>query len=198
MEIVRSMKRGSNFKFQISNSAAGFTLFELVVAIGLFSVLVISVVSLMLKIIEVQKRTISAQTILDNVRFGMELLTRELRAGFDYKLSASCGTLGQELTFITSAGERRIYFLNQNEKKIMKIAQPSSAPIDCAQALPFSSDEVAVNKLGFFVEGETYRASDGQPWVTITMNVSPKNTEAGPDESSINLQTTIVSRIRDF
>ncbi len=187
------------FQFSIFNfqkrKSAGFTLFEIIVAIGLFTVLVVAVITLMTKITDAQKKVTGVQAVQDNVRFSLELMTKEMRTGRSFAAYSSCG---QGISFITAQGQRRVYYLDSVAQQLLRMAGPQSMDITaCASAVPFTASEVTIDRVGFLLRGTAAGASDGQPTITVSLSVRSKNTKLQL-ESLMNLQTTVVSRLRDF
>lgn len=174
-------------------SRSGFTLLEMLVSIGIFSVLVVSAIDITLGISNAQLKTASLQAIQDNIRFGLELVTKEMRTGTNYRLSSFCAPAGSEISFITSAGEQRVYYLNAARKAIMRIR----GSVNCANSIQFTAEEVSVNTLTIRLRGQTAGPDDGQPTITLAIKISSSDPKFG-GETSINLQTTIVQRFRDL
>lgn len=177
----------------------GFTLLELIVSTGIFSFLVISAIGVTLGLSRAYLKVAGLQAIQDNIRFSMELITKEMRTGKEYELSASCAPSGAEIRFTTAFGERRVYFLDSASSAIMR-ARESITPADCtnpAKVTPFTSDEVRVEHLVFRLVGALAGPNDGQPTVTIAIQVRSRAPQYQL-ESSMNLQTTVVQRLRDL
>lgn len=178
----------------------GFTLFEMVVSIGLFSVLIITAAGVTLSVSNAQIKSQNIQANIDNIRFSLELITKEMRTGTAWALTSTCAPVGSEITFTTSLNETRVYFLNSATEVIMRSKVPISGA-DCANPLivkPFTADEVKVNRLNFsFTQGQLPGPNDGQPRATITMKVTSRNPKEQL-QSSMDLQTTIVQRLRDL
>ena len=88
----------SNFKFQISKqenvpegvlSQRGFTLIELIVAAGIFSVFIIVIVGLFGQFVFTQRRDVAEQDLLEDLRLSLETFNREARTAYgDTFLSA--------------------------------------------------------------------------------------------------------------
>lgn len=190
-------KRYLNFDFCFLNSEFknGFTLLEMIVSIGIFSVLVVTAIGITIGISNAQIKAANIQAIQDNMRFSLELITKEMRTGYAYALTghgAACGG-GSEVSFLTSLGEQRVYYLNTSTQTIMRI----TGSTNCANAKPFTADEVRVDQLTFQLRGHGAGPTDGQPMATIAMQIrsrSPKYVL----ESNMNLQTTIMQRLRDL
>lgn len=171
---------------------AGFTLLEMVISIGIFSVLVVASIGVTLGVSHAQIKAANIQATLDNIRFGLELVTKEMRTGNGYRLSSACNqNSGEEISFATSGAESRVYYLE--EGRLMRLRNSTV----CASAQPVMADEVAVERLRFAISGTTPGFSDGQPRVTVSMSVRSKSLR-DPLESQMDLQTTVVQRLRDL
>jgi prepilin-type N-terminal cleavage/methylation domain-containing protein len=183
---------------------AGFTLVELVVALGIFSILVVSVVGIMIQVGEAQVKASNIQAIQDNIRFSVELMTREMRTGGDYQLTNFCTAFGSgsEITFTnfnTSPPELRMYYLVDSDSDggpdmLMRLAKNS---IDCNDALPFTSEEVIIEQFRVTLHGEAPGSADGQPWASIVLYARSRSAKLKL-ESTMNLQTTVEQRFRDI
>lgn len=175
---------------------SGFTLLEMIVSVGIFSVLVISAIDITLGVSNAQLKTASLQAVQDNIRFSLELMTREIRTGNNYILSNLCVPAnGSEISFTTSALEQRIYYLDTVKKAIMRVkGNPTPG---CANATQFTAEEISVDTLNISLRGEIPGPEDGQPTVTLSLKVSSTDPKFGR-ETNMNLQTTVVQRIRDL
>lgn len=178
----------------------GFTLLEMVISIGIFSVIVVSAIGIMLQVSNVQSKANNLQTVLDNIRFSLELITKEMRTGNSYVLSTACGIAGEEINFKTSIGEDHTYFLDESAGMIMRATEPITGA-DCngntGKVLPFTSPDVLIQKLNFAARGNNIGPDDGQPWITIDMKVKSRSVKYELD-TSMDLQTSIVQRFRDI
>ncbi len=182
-----------------SSLRLGFTLLEMVISTGLFSVIVISAIGITLGVSSAQIKAGNIQVIQDNIRFSLGLITSEVRTGSGYQLTAKCAPAGSEISFTTSFGQPRTYFLDQNAKSIMRATQNITGA-DCANSAkvaPLTSEEVAVDRFLLTLRGEAPGAGDGQPRATITLNVRSKSAKY-VFESSMSIQTTVVQRLRDL
>ena len=68
-------------------NAKGFTLIELIVAVGLFAVIMVLSAGAYYVIIGADRNAQSVSTGIDDVSFALEAMTRDIRTGYDY-----CGT----------------------------------------------------------------------------------------------------------
>ena len=173
----------------------GFTLIEMAVATGIFSVLVISAISIMISVTKAQVKIQRVQTAIDNVRFSMELITKEMRVGTGYEYYSDCDPSGPAqsgIRFTTSTGGKRIYYLDSINDRIMR-----SKTSLCADAVPFTAEDVRVDRFRILLRGIPGGSSDGQPWATFNMAVTVLDPK-GVSDFSMDLQTSVVQRIRDF
>jgi hypothetical protein len=122
----------------------------------------------------------------------VELVTKEMRTGLQYVLSNVCtGRRGEEISFVTAGEERRVYYLSGTA--LMRLAGTGG----CNSARPLLSDEVITERLRFTLGGVETGPADGQPWVMVALSVRSRN-ERKPLESRMDLQTTVVQRLRDL
>ena len=91
----------------------GFTLLELVTAIGLFSVVIIITASAFTRFVDTQRREIDEQAFQEDIRLAMGLFNREARGGFGDTYLAET-LVGPDGALGTEDDESSIFFLNQN------------------------------------------------------------------------------------
>lgn len=193
-------RRGFSFCVFPFELKRGFTLLEMIISVGIFSVLIVASIGVTLGISNAQAKAANIQAILDNIRFSLELVTKEMRTGSGYQLSAICAQRGSEISFTTSSGERRIYFLNPTTEVIMRAKEPliSADCTNIAKVKPFTAEEVAVERLNFSeLNGDIPGPLDGQPRITMTLKVRSRSPKYHL-QSSMDLQTTVVQRLRDL
>lgn len=69
------------------NNSKGFTLLEMIVAVGVFAVLASLSVGSLLMLMGAQKKAASLQSIQDNLRFALEAMSKDIRFGDQYYCS---------------------------------------------------------------------------------------------------------------
>jgi prepilin-type N-terminal cleavage/methylation domain-containing protein len=67
-----------------NSSQQGFTLIEMIVAIALFIVVATVAMGALLKIVDLNKKSQGMKSVITNMNFALESMTRELRVGTDY------------------------------------------------------------------------------------------------------------------
>ena len=195
----------------------GFSIMELIVAIGVFALVVVAAVAIIIDVFAAQSKAVALKDVMDNARFTLELLTREIvtAANITYASTPPPGCSQPGLLFTSrnqGVAQDRFYYWedtdgNAQPDAIMRVAMPGAGPqvtpyvstVDCSVVMPqqFTSNEIVVNHVVLSVVGSTPGPTDGQPRVTIGFSMYSRNTRFGAD-TSIRVQTTVVQRIRDL
>ncbi len=187
---------------------AGFTIIELIVAVGLFTFVVIYAIGITISVTRAERKSSDIQAVQDNIRFSLELMTKEMRTGSEFNLSTNCVAVsGQEITFrSTDSGltPYRTYYLSltafpQNGIiKRIKSADPLS--VGCGSAQDLTAGEVSVDALAFNLHNASVAQAtecDGQPTIVINMRLHSSEVLYGA-ATMMSLQTTVVQRLRDI
>ena len=163
----------------MNSNNKGFTIIEMVVAVGVFAVVITVSLAAFLNVSNIQKRAEALRVINNNLNFSLETMMREIRSGSNY----SVGTGGTSLNIKNASSTDITYRLNNNRIEKSVTAGPY---------LALTAPEVNITKLLFISRGEL--AGDGlQPRVTIVITGS-----AGEKNViKLNLQTTISQRKLD-
>lgn len=155
------------------NLNAGFTLIELIVALGLFAVVMTISVGAFLNISDIQKKSESLRNVSDNMSFTIEMMTRDIREGRDYICSPSpCSVFS-----FTDVDDKSVTYelveshIKRNDSRI-------------------TSKDVNVSSLIFTVKGTG--SNDGQPFVTIYVGGVTDSKEKL--KSRLNLQASVSQR----
>lgn len=173
----------------------GFTLIELIVAIGLFGVSSTIIAGMLLSMVSIQNRAIAIRSTMDNLGFALEIMSKDIRTGSAYP--ASCNPCS-EFSFtsaydVANAGGAflpdgtpdTVYYRNNSNRFEKKL--------NGGAYLPLTAPEVRIDRLRFYVTGAS-ATDDIQPMVTVVVSAS-----AGRNfDTKINLQTTISQRRIDY
>lgn len=154
----------------------GFTLIEIVVALAVFSMVIIAVTDIFLNGWGGVQRIAGQQNIQSAGRFFMESIAKEIRMS---TINTANGGPYATVNITNAKGETIDYTFNNSAKQISRAGST------------LSSDEIEVT-------GHFYVQKNGslQPRVTITMSLKNKTAKAA-QQSQIDLQTTISSRSYD-
>ena len=176
--------------------APGFTLLEMIVATGIFSVVVVASIGITLSVKSAQEKASNIQNIQDNVRFAVESMTKELRQGSNYQLPACGSVYGlkqcQKITFTSSRGTSVSYC--KPAGTILRLEGAGACETD---GLPLVAPSISISQFFLYVAGEAAGSGDGQPRVTLVLSGAATGAKTQL-QSSFNLQTTVTQRVRDL
>lgn len=149
---------------------AAFTLVEMIVAIGVFSVIMTIAVSALLSIVDADKKAENIKSVMNNLNFALENITRNARVGSNYhcgldadlSVPKDCANTGDSFfAFRASDGATLVYGL-QNGQIVKSVGS------DPLYFVPLSAPEVSVVRLSFYVDGSKQNDKQ-QPRVLITV-----------------------------
>ncbi|MCD6284112.1 prepilin-type N-terminal cleavage/methylation domain-containing protein [bacterium] len=158
----------------MSGNKKGLTLIELIIALAIFSIVVLLVSDIFLDVIKGQRRSIGIQNIEENLRYTLERMSREIRMS---EVKTGEGTFSSlDITAHKPTGDEDVSY------------KLSSDEITRNDISITSQNTVKITDLKFYVKKNSV-----QPRVTIVIKAESKD---GKQEqiSKIHLQTTVVSR----
>ncbi|MFA6524291.1 MAG: prepilin-type N-terminal cleavage/methylation domain-containing protein [Candidatus Paceibacterota bacterium] len=178
----------------------GFTIIETMIAVSLFLVIVMIGMGALLNANLVHRKSQDMRSIIDNLSFIMEEMSRNLRTGYNYhciddgfvtKVDLnSCTSDGKGISFKSSSGAQWVYaiFQDGNISSIKKSVDGG------ATFTTLTSSEVMIDtSSSFYVTGA--ELGDGkQPFVLIRLvgKITYKNID-----TPFSLQTSVSQRLID-
>lgn len=163
----------------------GYTLVELIVAIGLFAIVMTLATGAYLIMINVNRQTQGLATGIDNLSFVLSSMTTAMRTGSGYCSGGYCtdGSPGSSFSFIDQTGRYVRYGLVGSD-----IESCVSASAFCTPNTPLTATALTITSLTFLPKG-TAKGDGYQPYVTITISgtvsVGPGKTEPFSVESAV-------------
>ncbi len=180
---------------RFSKNSKGFTLIEMMTAVSLFLVVMTISAGAILGIFDANRKSQSAKTVMDNLNFAVETMSREIRFGTNYHCGSTgnsaapqnCASGDSAISFLSSEGVLTSYRLSGSsiEKSID----------DGNGYLTVTAPEISITSLAFYVVGATPAPDTLQPKVLIkiTGNAGTKvNTR-----TAFTLETLASQRIID-
>lgn len=164
---------------------AGFTLAELLIAIGVFAVIISIAIGGFVRAMRTQRQVVALVGVNGNASVLLEQIAREVRTGRDFNAGVSgCGQ--SQLAFTNTNDAVVVYGIGANHE--LERSENSGVPIS------LTGSDLSVERLSFCLMGNA--AGDGlPPRVTISMSVRGK--AAGIEGIVTTLQTTISARQLD-
>lgn len=199
----------------------GFSLIEVLVSLSIFTIVMTVSVGALMVLINANARAENTQSVMTNISYALDSMTREMRTGTDYYCGAytalptdagdittsncsSGGTAfsfnegGQSLTSNTPNNSRRIgYRLNNGalQRRLGNGDGDGNINENSEDWLDVTSPDITVTNLNFYSTGAT-RLDTESPTVTLYLKgYSGKNDGS---QGIFNIQTTVVQQLLDI
>lgn len=181
-----------NFQFSIFNkkSQSGFTLVEMLIAISLFIVVVTISLGALLTIFDANRQAQSSKTVMDNLNFAIDDMTRVVRFGSDYhscsdsNLSTPMDCPGGDDILAVNFKSNTVVFRLLNGV-IQKSENGGSTYFD------ITSPDTVIQHLQFYVFGAQSNLDELQPYVIAVIKGYVGNK---PTTSSVFTVQTVMSQ----
>lgn len=85
------------------NKNRGFTLLEMIISLAIFTIVALIAVGALLKVMDANRKAIALKTAINNINFGLESMSREMRMGNTYHCDKNITDSGD---FAASHGTR--------------------------------------------------------------------------------------------
>ena len=199
---IKMTKFFINKKQNLRRFQSGFTLVEMIVAVALFSVVMVMGMGALLNVLSANKQNQAIQTAVNNLSLAMEMMSREIRMGYNYHCGDCVGVscvdtsdcnYDDAIAFEAYNGDPnspsdQVIFKFENSRLKKSIDGGSSF-------LDLTAEDLVLEGSYFAVRGSDSTDSL-QPKVLIVINGEASATSKA--NSPFNLQTTISQRIIDF
>lgn len=204
--ITTEHRTGGNFPH---GSGKGFTLIEMMVAVSIFSIVMMVGVGALLSLIEANRRAQAINSVMNNLNAALESMTRSIRVGTAYYCQASATspspsiledpqncTDGKLLAFERSGGDTSdptdqvVYRLNGTQ---LERSLDSGATW-----VALTAPEVSIDSFSFYVVGSVSLSGAGD---TIQPRVLMRIIGSAPvpgGTTDFNVQASVAQRILDI
>jgi len=187
-------------KYELQNNK-GFTLVEMIVAVALFSVVMVVGMGALLNVLNANRQAQAIQTAVNNLNLAMEMISREIRTGHNYH----CGDSGSYdkpkdclfgddfLAFEPYDGDIN----DPNDQTVFKLedGRIKKSEYSGSGFSSLTSEELVLQFLNFIVVGSS-KVDNIQPKVLVVAKGYVGVKES--NRTFFNLQTTVSQRIIDF
>lgn len=176
------------------NLLRGFTLLEMVVSLGLFTVVIVIGLGALMSMSAAAQKTKSISIVMDNLNFALESMTRSLRTGISYHCGvggnigepADCPNGASQIAFRDSLGRTVVYRLQNGS--IERSTDGGSV------FLSVTAPEITIESMNFFVDGTT-PGDSRQPRALIVVQGTAGERER--EQSSFSIETMVTQRFFD-
>ncbi|MHB1118013.1 MAG: PulJ/GspJ family protein [Minisyncoccota bacterium] len=181
----------------------GFTLVEMIVSIGLFTVILFVATSAFLSVVDSDRKTRAIRVVMDNLSISLENIERHIRTGSAYYCGVAgsgvldCASGGSTLSFTEQDGTTRTTYAWDSETKAIFRTVSAGAPVR------ITSPEISIDNLKFIVMGSALGAGRGgtdtvQPYVIMAIDGSIGAALASPaSRANFKIQTMVTQRNYD-
>lgn len=190
-----------------STTNKGFSLIEMLVAVALFTSVMLIGVSALLSLMDANKKAQSLNSVMNNLNFALESMSRNMRVGTTYHCETGntvppdidqvkdCASGGKLVGFEASGGDsgdpndQFVYRVNGTQ---LEMSKSSGSP---GTFIAITAPEVIIDSFFFYVDG-TSPSDNFQPRIVMTIQGS-----AGVGDkvkTKFNLQTMVSQRVLDL
>lgn len=181
----------------------GFSLIEIIVAVGLFAVVMLIGLGALLALIDASRKARALESVMNNLNIALDGMVRNIRMGTNYHCGTGtqtatqdCDDGGVSLAFEPFNGspsdptDQWIYTYNSGTKRLYKSENTGGT------TFPVTAPEVTIEDMKFYVVGST-KGDDVQPKVVIVVKGTAGASKA-KTRTTFSIQATAVQRILDI
>jgi len=187
----------SIFNFQFKNHKNGFTLVEIIVALGIFVTTVTIALGSLVSLYSANNKSQALSSVINNLNYSIENMAKTIRFATAYHCGDPGGTLtaprscnsGDAFLAINTNGTLLIYRFNSSTSKLETSLDGGST------YKPLTSDEVTLEHSKFYVFN-TIVGDDNQPYVLLIIKgFAGKSPSA---QSTFVIETVVSQRELDI
>lgn len=182
--------------------SGGFSLVEMIVAVGLFAVVMLISMSALLALLDANRKARALESVINNLNIALDGMVRAVRMGSVYRCGAGDVTVPQNcevtgdssITFLKYGGDRldtehywEYAFVNN---RLYKTEGSSGTSI------PVTAPEIHIESMQFYVAGAT-PGDTLQPKVVVVIK-GTAGASSNKTKTSFSIQATAVQRVLDL
>lgn len=181
----------------------GFTLIELMVSVAIFSIVMVIALGALLSISAADRKAETLASVMNNLNFALESMTRNIRTGYDYHCGTStggdCASGGTYLKFTAQDGTTAVSYAYDTSATCGQTGTSGCIvrSINGGSNAVITAPEVVITSLTFYLRGSDLGSTgdNTQPNVVIALTGYVQVTPT--TKSQFTLQTSITQRLYD-
>jgi len=192
------------------NKKTGFTLVEMMVAIAVFSIVMVTAMSALLNVVDANNKARSIKTAINNISFALEGISKDMRVGTKYECSidganftsdGNCTAGGTMIRYRsirayqdTASGVRKFAYYKFENSQIKECLEKEVGDNCLSKTFyPITSSEVTLNKVKFYILGNGLdnNGLKQQPRMIMTISGIAGSTNKSKLQTTFDLQTGV-------
>ena len=175
---------------------SGFTLIELMVSVTIFSVVMVICMGAILTILNSNRKSQAMRSVMDNLNYTLDDMTRAIRFGYNYHCDATNGDPTVPRDCATAASSFAVKS-SDNHQLIFSLAGGRITETIDGSLYYLTSSDTTITKLSFLVSG-SYPFSTDQLQPRVIIVISGYAGSKPSVQSNFTLQTTLSQRRFDY
>lgn len=173
------------------NSCKGFTLIELVVAIFIFSIILVGVLTISVSVLNSYQKAKAIKTVKENAEFALSSIAKDVRMG---KIESADTGAGKSDTFEITRNRNQTKVCYRKTANTLDICDSGCAS-NCKSLVDLSGTGMSFDSTSGFRNQQTEPIPNPtvRGWVEINLNIVA-DTGKEMEADQINVQTTVSSR----
>jgi prepilin-type N-terminal cleavage/methylation domain-containing protein len=178
--------------FMTSKNSRGFTLVEMTVSLGLFTIIMFIATSAFLSVVDTDRKSRSVRIATDNLNVALEDVSRRIKTGGTYY----CGSIDTLGVGDCPTGGNTLFFTGQDALRASYTLINGAIwrRIGANPLVQVTSTEINITGLRFIVSGSAPFPDTAQPMVVVVIDGS---IGTGTASTTLKIQTTITQRAYD-
>ncbi len=184
----------------------GFTLVEMIVSVGLFTVVMVISLAALLSLVDANRKARAIESVMNNLNIALDGMVRNVRMGSDYHCGGGtlmdpqdcAGTPGTSIAFLRFGGtegnpdDYLVYSYDAGTKRLERQQGINAA------AFAVTAPEIEIDDLRFYVVGSQPGGGDtDQPKIVIVMK-GTVGSDRVRTRTTFSIQATAVQRVLDI
>jgi len=179
-----------------TTQSRGYTLLELIVSLGIFSMVMLVVMGAYVSLISLDRQARANNQLAASLSFAVESMARSMRTGTSYDCGGggmpyNCNQGRDSISFIDSQNQIITYALKDNGS----IGQCTGALCTDATLVPLTDPRIEITSMTFYVRGVGTNGADDLIQPNVTFTIAGSMTTDGGETASFSIQTSATQRL---